>query len=88
MTARISEGEWTPLEGAIPANLDADKVYLIPTRIAVQTRDLLSSLRKLDQTPLPFRYRLWEHLAFPYSGYSHRDDRPMRPTASGRANRS
>lgn len=39
MTAQITEGEWTPLEGAIPETVDADKVYLIPTRIAVQTAE-------------------------------------------------
>lgn len=36
MTARITEGEWTPLEGALPSTVDADKVYLIPTRVAMQ----------------------------------------------------
>lgn len=37
MTARITEGEWIPLDGALPETVDADKVYLIPTRTAVQT---------------------------------------------------
>lgn len=36
MTARITEGDWTPLEGALPLVVDADKVYLIPTRVAMQ----------------------------------------------------
>ncbi|MCR2816487.1 hypothetical protein [Microbacterium jiangjiandongii] len=39
MTARISEGEWTPLDGALPETLHADKVYLIPTRTAVQAAE-------------------------------------------------
>ena len=43
MTARITEDEWTPLKGAIPETVDADKVYLIPTRIAVQTGEKAES---------------------------------------------
>ena len=39
MTVRINEHGWTPLDGAIPETLDADKVYLIPTRTAVQTAE-------------------------------------------------
>jgi len=32
MTAKITEGEWTPLAGAIPDSVQPDKVYVIPTR--------------------------------------------------------
>jgi hypothetical protein len=39
MTALITEGEWTPLDGALPETVDADKVYLIPTRTTVQTME-------------------------------------------------
>lgn len=39
MTARISEGKWTPLDGALLETFEVDKVYLIPTRTAVQTAE-------------------------------------------------
>lgn len=32
MTAKITEGEWSPLPGSMPANVQPDKVYVIPTR--------------------------------------------------------
>ncbi|MGP5045550.1 hypothetical protein ACTXJR_16270 [Glutamicibacter ardleyensis] len=32
MTARITEGVWSPLPGAMPENVQPDKVYVIPTR--------------------------------------------------------
>jgi hypothetical protein len=32
MTANITEGEWSPLPGAMPENVQPDKVYVIPTR--------------------------------------------------------
>lgn len=32
MTARISEGEWTPLPGSLPANIKPGTVYVLPTR--------------------------------------------------------
>lgn len=32
MTARITEGEWTPLPGSLPLTVNADTVYVIPTR--------------------------------------------------------
>ncbi|GEB46822.1 hypothetical protein MTE01_27670 [Microbacterium testaceum] len=39
MTARINEHGWTPLDGALPETLDADKIYVIPTRAAGQTAE-------------------------------------------------
>lgn len=38
MTARIAQETWAPLAGALPKTVDADTVYLIPTRAAAQTR--------------------------------------------------
>lgn len=32
MAAKITEGEWTPLPGSLPNAVDADTVYVIPTR--------------------------------------------------------
>lgn len=32
MTARIIEGTWTPLPGSLPDTVNADTVYVIPTR--------------------------------------------------------
>lgn len=32
MTAKITEGEWSPLPGAIPDSMQPNKVYIIPTR--------------------------------------------------------
>lgn len=32
MAASITEGEWSPLPGAMPDNVQPDKVYVIPTR--------------------------------------------------------
>lgn len=32
MTARITEGEWTPFPGSLPDAVDADTIYVIPTR--------------------------------------------------------
>lgn len=34
MAARVVEDEWVPLPGAMPEVVDADKVYVIPTRTA------------------------------------------------------
>ncbi|HEV7184266.1 MAG TPA: hypothetical protein VGN33_07200 [Leifsonia sp.] len=32
MTAHISEGDWSPLPGALPDQVEPDSVYVIPTR--------------------------------------------------------
>ncbi|MGH3688656.1 MAG: hypothetical protein ACRDT7_00740 [Microbacterium sp.] len=32
MTARITEGKWAPLPGSLPDTVNADTVYVIPTR--------------------------------------------------------
>lgn len=32
MTALVIEGEWIPLDGALPETVDRDKVYVVPTR--------------------------------------------------------
>lgn len=34
MTAKIIEGEWTPLPGALPENVNSETVYVIPTHPA------------------------------------------------------
>lgn len=39
MTARITENEWTPLEGALPETVNGDTVYVIPTRLPVRDDD-------------------------------------------------
>jgi len=39
MTVRINEHGWTPLDGALPKTLEADKVYVIPIRTATQTAE-------------------------------------------------
>lgn len=39
MTARISEGEWTPLRGSLPAHVDSNTVYVVPTRASAQAGD-------------------------------------------------
>lgn len=39
MTAQIIEGRWAPLDGALPQTLEVDKVYLIPTRTALQVAE-------------------------------------------------
>lgn len=36
MTARITENEWKPLEGALPKSVSVDTVYVIPTRTPVR----------------------------------------------------
>lgn len=35
MTAKITEGEWRPLPGAMPASVEPDKIYVIPTRVPI-----------------------------------------------------
>jgi len=32
MTANITEGQWSPLPGAVPGNVQPDKVYVMPMR--------------------------------------------------------
>lgn len=32
MTARITEGEWTPFPGSLPETVNAETIYVIPTR--------------------------------------------------------
>lgn len=32
MTALVVEGQWVPLDGALPETVDRDKVYVLPTR--------------------------------------------------------
>lgn len=32
MTARVTEGEWAPLPGSLPEIVNADTIYVIPTR--------------------------------------------------------
>lgn len=39
MTARITEGEWTPLLGSLPETVNADTVYVIPTRAPAEGSD-------------------------------------------------
>lgn len=39
MTARITEGEWTPLPGSLPETVNADTVYVIPTRAPAEGSD-------------------------------------------------
>ena len=39
MTARITEGEWTLLPGSLPETVNADTVYVIPTRAPAEGSD-------------------------------------------------
>lgn len=39
MTARITEGEWTPLLGSLPETVNADTIYVIPTRAPAEGSD-------------------------------------------------
>lgn len=39
MTARITQGEWTPLPGALPETVKANTVYVIPTRAPAEGSD-------------------------------------------------
>jgi len=36
MTARITEGQWTPLPGSLPETVAAGAVYVLPTRVPSQ----------------------------------------------------
>jgi hypothetical protein len=40
MTARITEGEWTPLPGSLPERVDPHKIYVIPTRNPAEGSDI------------------------------------------------
>lgn len=39
MAAKITEGEWTPLPGSLPETVNADTVYVIPTRAPAEGSD-------------------------------------------------
>ncbi len=39
MTARIIEGNWDPLPGSLPETVDADTIYVIPTRAPAEGSD-------------------------------------------------
>lgn len=39
MTVRITEGQWEPLPGALPETVNADTIYVIPTRMPGEGRD-------------------------------------------------
>jgi hypothetical protein len=40
MTARVAEGEWNPLPGSLPDTVNADTIYVIPTRAPAQGSDM------------------------------------------------
>lgn len=40
MSARVTKGVWTPLPGSLPSRVDADTVYVIPTRAPGEGEDL------------------------------------------------
>lgn len=48
MTANITEGEWKPLPGAMPENMEPDKVYVIPTRRPANGDDMNDAPRYTD----------------------------------------
>lgn len=39
MTAQISEGKWNPLPGSLPDTVNANTIYVIPTRVPAEGSD-------------------------------------------------
>lgn len=63
MAARITEGEWAPLPGALPETVGADLVYVIPTRAPAEgsntprytdTVRYLPKLARSENVPVEF----------------------------------
>lgn len=63
MTAHITEGEWTPLPGSLPDTVDAETVYVLPTRLPAESGDLprytdtvryLPKLARAEDAPVEF----------------------------------
>ena len=65
MTARTSEGTWTPLPGSLPDEVDPETVYILPTKLRQNQSSplyadavrMLPKRARLNQIPVEFASR-------------------------------